>query len=319
MRAVGHRESDAILGAMRQVALAGGHAISYADRASILAAGRYLLRRPDVGDIGELPAVEPADLVAALKDHDLAEEAVKYLAIMAMVDGVLDTGKLGRVLAYARALDIEADYLTQMVEAASGHMSWAIADMTRKNLESIAGIASTRDTTAEAWVMAYTGANADPALVARYEALSALPDNTLGKALWAFNKLNGYKFPGDSNALNARFATPHDCTHVISGYDTSYRGEILVSTFTAAMHPINPMAGHIMPVVFNGHLGVRFNNVATPAHGGLDPDEFWHAWARGRDMTVDLFAPDWSFWDWIERDVDDLRREWHVSPPGRPR
>ena len=63
MRTVGHRESDAILGAMRQVALAGGHALSYADTASILAAGHYLLRRRDLTDPGTLPAVEPADLV----------------------------------------------------------------------------------------------------------------------------------------------------------------------------------------------------------------------------------------------------------------
>ena len=120
MRPVSHRESEAILGAMRQVALAGGHAISHADTASILAAGRYLLRRHDLEDISTLPAVEPADLVATLKDRELAAEATKYLAIMVMVDGVLDTGKLARVLAYARALDIEANYLTEMVEAASG-------------------------------------------------------------------------------------------------------------------------------------------------------------------------------------------------------
>ncbi len=108
MRAVGHRESDAILGAMRQVALTGGRALSYADTASILAAGHYLLRRRSLTDLGTLPAVEPADLVAALKDRSLAEEAVKYLAIMAMVDGTLDHGKLKHVLEYSRALDIEA-------------------------------------------------------------------------------------------------------------------------------------------------------------------------------------------------------------------
>ena len=137
MRVVGHRESDAILGAMRQVALAGGHAITHADTASILAAGHYLLRRPELGDIGTLPAVEPADLVAALQDRELAAEAVKYLAIMAMVDGTLDATKLKRVLEYSRALDIEADYLTDLVEAASGHLAWATADMWRKNFDSV--------------------------------------------------------------------------------------------------------------------------------------------------------------------------------------
>jgi len=138
MRQVGHRESDAILGAMRQVALAGGRPLSYADTASILAAAHYLLRRPDLTDIDSLPAVDPADLVSALKaDRDLAREGVKYLAIMALVDGVLDKQKLTRVLEYARALDVEAGYLTELVEAASGHMAWAIADMTRKNFDSV--------------------------------------------------------------------------------------------------------------------------------------------------------------------------------------
>ena len=315
MRAVGRRESDAILGAMRQVALAGGRALSYADTASILAAGHYLLRRRDLVDLGTLPPVEPADLVAALTERVLAEEAVKYLAVMAMVDGTLDRGKLRRVLEYSRALDIEADYLTDLVEAASGHLAWAAADMWRKNFDSVLS-RSSEGLAPNTWIRPYGGTSADPALLARYEALGGLPQNSFGKALWDFDKKNGYPFPGDPSALNAAFATPHDATHVISGYDTSYRGEILVSTFTAAMHPINPMAGHILPVIFNGHLGVRFNEVATPARGGFDPDEFWHAWARGRDMTADLFAPDWNAWDWIEHDLEQLRRDWNVAPPG---
>jgi hypothetical protein len=316
MRAVGLRESDAILGAMRQVALAGGRPLSHADSASLLAAGHYLLRRDPV-DLGTLQAIEPADLAVALKGRrDAGEEAVKYLAIMALVDGVLDHDKLRRVLEYARTLDIEADYLTELVEAASGHMAWVVADMTRKNFDSVLS-RSAQGLDAAAWFTPYGGDSADPDLVARYEALSKLPDNSFGKTLWRFDKDNGYAFPGDPTALNAAFATPHDSAHVISGYDTTLPGEILVSTFTAGMHPINPMAGHILPVIFNGHLGVKFNDVATPGYGGLDPDEFWHAWARGRDMTVDLFDPAWTVWDWVGRDIEDVRRAWNVTPPGR--
>lgn len=316
MREIGHAESDAILGAMRQVALAGGGPITPADTASILGAAHYPLRRPGLADVAILPAVAPADLVAVLKvNGELAREAVKYLAIMALVDGALDLAKIACVLNYSRALDVEADYLTELVEAASGHMAWVIADMTRKNFDSVIS-RSPKGLDPAAWIMPYGGDGADPGLVARYEALGRLPANSFGKALWAFDKANGYAFPGDPGALNAAFATPHDSTHVISGYDTSYRGEILVSTFTAGMHPINPMAGHILPVIFNGHLGVKFNDVATPATGGLDPDEFWHAWGRGQDMTTDLFAPGWNVWDWVERDLEELRRAWNVTPPG---
>ena len=318
MRAVGHRESDAILGAMRQVALTGGRALSYADTASILAAGHYLLRRRSLTDLGTLPAVEPADLVAALKDRSLAEEAVKYLAIMAMVDGTLDHGKLKHVLEYSRALDIEADYLTDLVEAASGHLAWATADMWRKNFDSVLS-RSSEGLDPNTWIRPYAGANADPALVARYEALGKLPQNTFGKALWDFDKANGYPFPGDPAALNAAFGTVHDSTHVISGYDTSARGELLVSTFTAGMHPLNPMSGHILPVIFFFHFGEQLNDVGHAGKGGLDPDEFWHAWARGAEMTVDIFDPTWSVWDWVEHDLDALRRQWNVTPPGNQR
>ena len=136
MRSIGRRERDAILGAMRQVALAGGRPLSRADSASLLAAGRYLLRR-DALDVGDLPAVEPADLVVLLDGRELREEALKYLAIMALVDGSLDHAKLRRVLEYARALDVEADYLTDLVEAAWGHLDWAAADMMRKNFDSV--------------------------------------------------------------------------------------------------------------------------------------------------------------------------------------
>ena len=315
MRAVGHPESDAILGAMRQVALAGGRALSYADTASILAAGHYLLRRRDLVDLGTLPPVEPADLVAALTERVLAEEAVKYLAVMAMVDGMLDRGKLRRVLEYSRALDIEADYLTDLVEAASGHLAWAAADMWRKNFDSVLS-RSSEGLDPNTWIRPYGGTSADPALLARYEALGGLPQNSFGKALWEFDKTNGYPFPGDPSALNAAFGTAHDSTHVISGYDTSARGELLVSTFTASMHPINPMSGHILPVIFFFHFGEQLNDVGHAGKGGLDPDEFWHAWARGAEMTVDLFDPKWSVWDWVEHDLDELRRRWNVTPAG---
>ena len=212
MRPVGPSAGDAILGAMRQVALAGGRPLSHADTASIVAAGHWLLRREQPFDISDLPGIGPADLVAALKgERALGQEAVKYLAIMALVDGALDHDKIRRVLEYARALDVEADYLTDLVEAASGHMAWVVADMTRKNFDSVISHSS-EGLDPVAWITPYAGDKADPALVARYEALGKLPDNSFGKALWRFNKNNGYTFPGDPKALNAGFATPHDST-----------------------------------------------------------------------------------------------------------
>jgi hypothetical protein len=33
-------------------------------------------------------------------------------------------------------------------------------------------------------------------------------------------------------------------------------------------------------------------------------------------MSVDIFAPDWNVWAWVERDLKELRRAWNVAPPG---
>jgi ubiquinone biosynthesis protein Coq4 len=83
----------------------------------------------------------------------------------------------------------------------------------------------------------YSADRADPALVAKHEALGSLPKGTLGRGYFEIYKTNGYAFPGDPKGVNSAFARPHDSTHVISGYDTTPLGEILVSTFAAGMHP----------------------------------------------------------------------------------
>ena len=64
MREIGHRESDAILGAMRQMALAGGRGITHADTASILAAGALHAAPSRFSDIGDAAGKGPDDLHA---------------------------------------------------------------------------------------------------------------------------------------------------------------------------------------------------------------------------------------------------------------
>ena len=96
--------------------------------------------------------------------------------------------------------------------------------------------------------------------------------------------------PVKSRGSTEKFATPHDSTHVLTGYDTTPRGEVLVSTFTAAMHRREPMSGHILPVIFSWHLGIQLNAVAKSATGALDPEAFWLAWDRGAAVNTDTFA-----------------------------
>ena len=101
---------------------------------------------------------------------------------------------------------------------------------------------------------------------------------------------------------------------MLSGYDTAPRGELLVSTFTAAMHKQAPMSGHILPVIFSWHLGIQLNDVAKSARGAFDPAAFWLAWDRGAAATADTFAATWDFWNVAPEPLADLRRAYGIPP-----
>lgn len=312
---VSSKEARAILGAMHRVATA-GNKTSLTDGAhrAIASASHVVFHESDFSE-EHCPTLIPRDLSTVLSNELQAMWAVRFLAVMALADGVLDKEKIALVLEYAGALDIREAYLRQLSEAANGNLTWALADMTRQNVKSLWDQPWRDDEDIMALFLPYSGDRADPALAAKHEALGSLPKGTLGRGYWEIYKSNGYAFPGNPKGVNAAFARPHDSTHVISGYDTTPHGEILVSTFTAGMHPKLPMEGHILPVIFSWHLGIEINKLAGSFQGALDPEAFWIAWVRGSQMTVDLFSPEWNFWAHVEEPVDLLRQRYHAATP----
>jgi hypothetical protein len=308
-------ERAAILGAMRAVALVhGAGAVTDADRATIAAAARIVLGSDPIDPDAVAPAT-PQALLAAVGRGPLAREAVRLAAVMALVDGSLDAVKVDLVAAYAAALGIEESYVTDLTRAAHGHLTWAIGHMVRENMASITNRPWSKGVTDDvlAWLLPYRDAP-DPALAARFHALAGLPEATFGRHFHRHFAANGYAFPGETDALNAEFSLPHDSAHVLSGYDTSPAGEILVSTFTAAMHPENAMAAHVLPVILSWHLGIKFNDVAKSATGAFAPASFFEAWERGGAATVDLFSGGWDFWAAAEADLEALRERYAIPP-----
>jgi ubiquinone biosynthesis protein Coq4 len=154
----------------------------------------------------------------------------------------------------------------------------------------------------------------DPGLEARYKTLGDLPSDTFGRHFYDHFQKNGFFFPGNPDGLAEGFTTPHDSSHVLSGYSTSEGGEICVSTFIGAMHPDHPMAAEVLPVIFSWHLGVKLNDIANSTTGIFEPAHFWTAWERGSATTTDIVAPDWDFWAATKVPLEELRAAYGVPP-----
>lgn len=310
-------QKTAMLATLKAIAAThGSAAVTDTDRMTVAAAATIMLDAPRP-DFDALPALSPAALAALVPPgSELASEAVRLATVMALVDGVLDAAKLEAVVRLATTLGVHEGYVGDLADAARGHLRKAMAHMVRENMESFTGQRWSGDVTDDvaAWILPYRGAGADPALAARFQALEHLPETTFGHRYFTHFRENGYAFPGAPDALNAEFAVPHDSAHVLAGYDTTPAGEILVSTFTAPMHPRHSMAAHVLPVIFSWHLDIKFNDVAKSALGQMHPAPFFEAWQRGTNATVDVFARDWDFWEAAPVDLEALRQRYAIAP-----
>ncbi len=227
----------------------------------------------DAPHLAALPPSDPGQLAAVLDHTEQAVTAVEVLAVMALVDGTLDSARIGQVLGFAQALGVHDAWLDDLVMSLDADLDPVIADMGDRNLEGITDgqidLSAVDDVNHR--LERYGGDGQDEQLAQRYRALAGLPPGTLGHESWSYYDHHHFEFPGQPEAANEIFGTPHDCAHLISGYDTTPQGELLVSTFTSRMHPVFPMVGHVLPVIYSWRLGIEFNRLAGSYRDALGP------------------------------------------------
>ncbi len=306
---VSRTQAELILAAMKAVAGSGGQ-LRPADSDALEGAARHVLYAGEGLEFSAMAPPTSDQLAKAFPTADYRRYVTELVAVMAFVDGTVDKQKIAVALQYAKELGVTDDYIRDMAETATDHIDWVRADMSRNNAESIRGMDLGKDFAAQ--FLPYDN-NPDPALAERFAALGKLPYETFGRAFFDHYTRAGYEFPGNPGGLSILFGVPHDSAHVVSAYGTSVQGELLVSTFTAAMHRSEGMSGHILPVIFSWHMGIVLNPLAGSAKGAFDGEKFWRAWERGRMTTLDTFGPDWDFWGLAETPLDEIRTDYQVE------
>lgn len=323
---------EPVLGAMVTVAAAGGAApLSPADQRGIVAALEVLFGRSDVELGADLTGATSGEVAGAV-EGEAAAELVRVLAVLALLDGVVEQPKLALVEDFATALRVHSEFVDDVVQLSLDHVGWVAHDLIRANVDTIPGV-PWHATDPYGPFMPYHDNAVDPVLASRYEALADLPADSFGRRFADHYLANEYGFPGSPGAVVEAWATAHDSLHVLSGYGTSAQGEILVAAFTggAFAGPVDFMATHVVPTILIYHLGIDINkglnqgdkaraeadpawrdNYSGNVHLGLDPRKLWVAVERGRAMTTDLYSGHWDFWEATEQPLDELRHRYGI-------
>lgn len=306
----------ALLAAMRDVATAQGKCpLSELQLTSLRGVYQFVFTHEDPLDLAMLPSMTAQSFPQQFPDATTAEYVLRFLTVTALMDGTINQQQIQSVFDYAKAANLFPHYLLQLKKTLEGDMPWIIKDVTRQNLESFELFPNLQnDKDIDNWIFPYRGKNQDPKLVQRYEHLKLLPKDTFGYGIWKQFKDNHYKFPGEEEGVNYAFVMPHDSLHVLSEYDTTPCGELLVSTFTSTMLEKKSMTGHIIPAMYSFYLGIKINDLAGASHFDMNPYAFWEAWYRGSQIQANLFAHGWNIWEVAETPLFKLRQLYCVLP-----
>jgi ubiquinone biosynthesis protein COQ4 len=150
------------------------------------------------------------------------------------------------------------------------------------------------------------------------EALRDLPEGTLGREYARLLDLGGYEpftvspaIEPDLLARNAfayRLQITHDMFHVLTGFDTSYAGEIGVLAFTTAQDYTHVQRYLAMP------LALLLYPLLAPRQIRAIYRCAWQGWRMGKRASF-LIAE--RLEDWLARPVAELRAELGIELPAR--
>jgi hypothetical protein len=310
------REERALLQIMvATVSVEGSRQMGAMESLSVESMARHVLGfEPDLHDC---PASIPDDLEETLASPALRQWAVRMLIPLTLVEGSVDPRSVAVVARIAARLDAaheDVALLQYPLRRRYRRFMWRITRNAVSDYWSKGG-----PTTLHGWFSAaeqsvLAGIRTNARIASRYRELRKLPSSSLGAHIYDFYARNGWAMPGEKGGMPEHFVV-HECTHILSGYQTSHHEEMLTAVFTAGAKRRHAMEW-VLVALLQWHFGAPVASFSKKdAHSGLlDPAHFFTAWRRGMESRISLMDDVWSWWDVIEQPVDVLREQYGISP-----
>lgn len=284
---------------------------------AMIAAARDILLATSSGvelELDSLAEVAPDALAAAVRDPQLRRQIIQGMIVLSLLDEEADPDELTLIEAYALALEVEPDELTNLRQIIA-KQSVALRFSVARRVWFVDKLKAAWSEGGFRWLarsLATLKLADDEPLAAKYRALAEHPADSLGRCYHDHMREQGFPLPGEKGSqIEPVFI--HDLTHLLSGYGTDPAGEILAAAFSAGNRAEDPFT-YIFFVLCQFHLGMRFSGFAPSSSSAFDSARALWAVRRGMEVNVDL-TETWDYWADLERSVDEVRAKLGMRLP----
>lgn len=308
------------LRALVTVARAAEDGLGKPQRAVIDAAQRLMLET-DLR-LDEQETIAPVELANHVRDPADAHQLIRLMLLTSLAGGPPTRVQTDLISRFADALDVEEPAVKVMRHLARGEMRrFRIGFYRRSHLRTYARntylLSGGPRQFVRAMLLARGGGTENAALVARFEALESLPEDTLGFRFFEHYTGAGFKFPGTKRGFPIG-AVFHDFSHVLSGYDTTAAGEMKNAAFQAGFTRHENAFFTALFAILIHTAGVNVAPIPMDSIPGRIGDgelalHVLHGLQRGSRTRVDL-GDGWDFWSAVALPLDEARARLGIPP-----
>lgn len=251
----------------------------------------HVFRHPEI-DLAAVESMPPDRFVCVMTDPEHRERALEYLTLAPYVLPDIRAEQADLVAGFFAAAGAHSDSLRFMNHIALHHILLGQLCIARKLLPLLLPGGPVRHLRRALRMIRES--RGDPAIAASYQVLERLPSGTLGNAFFRFHRNRGFALPGEPGCIPEELSSLHDLTHILSGYNTDPKGEILSQAFAGgAMEKNGVMVAVIGLLGFHNAILFDVGGHLWLQKGNLEPHEFMIAWTRGQ-RSISLM----SGWDY---------------------
>src|SRR5215468_3030350 len=245
-------------------------------------------------DFEKIEPVSPTEVAGALRSEAERNELIQLMVATEILCNPIPEGLERSIVQWATGLHVHERSLLYARDLMRGELTKAIHDFYRMNW---IGDLDRRSPEFEA-LLRHAGdkayaltVEADATEAARWTALSSCPRGSIGRSLWEFYQMRGFKVLGQLGSVNAAVAQ-HDWEHVLADYGTTPMGEIeVISVQTSATRTPGAMLGlvGVLALYESGLMPAGLIVSQPPDHNLSAPggvERIAEAIARERPATV---------------------------------